>query len=127
MTYGYSKTLTLPFTQAIAHTKQAFAEAGFGALTEIDVQAKFKEKLGVDFNNYCILGMCSPQHAYKALSADPEIGLLLPCNVIVYEKAGDVIVSTILPTALFSIIDNPDIQPVAQEVESTLKGVIDTL
>ena len=86
--YGFSKVVTLPFAEAVVQVKEAFAKEGFGQLTEIDVQSKIKEKLGMAVEPYVILGMCNPTLAYQALLIETEIGLLLPCNVIVYEKAG---------------------------------------
>jgi uncharacterized protein (DUF302 family) len=83
--YGFSKTIDVPYAEAVEKARAALKEEGFGVLCEIDIKAKLKEKLGVDFRRYVILGACNPPLAYKTLQEDLEIGLLLPCNVIVYE------------------------------------------
>ncbi|MFA4872998.1 MAG: DUF302 domain-containing protein [Patescibacteria group bacterium] len=127
-TYGYSKHLTIPFEEAVEKTVTALKAQGFGILTDIDVQKTLKEKLGVEFRRYRILGACNPPRAYKALQREEEIGLLLPCNVIVYERDdGSVVVSAQRPTIAFSVINNVSLEPLAQEVETILKGVIDAL
>lgn len=127
MNYGYSKKVDLQYRDAITRTKEALANAGFGVLTEIDVQATLKEKLDIDEEPYLILGACNPKLAHQAIKAETEIGLLLPCNVIVYEREGEVTVSAILPASAMSIVDNPKLTSVASEVESQLKQVIDTI
>ena len=93
--YGYSKKLSLTFSEAVEKTRAELAKEGFGILTEIDVKATLKKKLNIDYENYIILGACNPPFAHKALEAEKEIGLLLPCNVIVYEDKGKVIASEI--------------------------------
>jgi len=118
--YGYSKKILLPFDEAVDRVKDAYAKSGFGILCDIDVKEKFKEKLGIEYQNYRILGMCNPARAHEALGADPEIGLLLPCNVIVYEKEDTVIVSTVRPTALLGLVDDPVVAPIAGAVEELL-------
>jgi len=125
--YGYSKTVALPFGEAVEKVKSAFQQAGFGVLCDIDVQEKFKKKLGIDYPSYRILGLCDPAKAQQALEADLNIGLLLPCNVVVYVKNGDVVVSAILPTQLFTLIDNPAVATLAKEVEAVFRQTIDSL
>lgn len=127
MQYGYSKKVSLTFDEAVAKTKEVLALEGFGVLTEIDVKATMKKKLGIDYDNYLILGACNPASAHKALQAEKEIGLLLPCNVIVYENEGAVYVSAILPSAAMSMVENPALAALAEEVEPKLKKVIDSL
>ena len=105
MKYSYTKKVTLPFEEAVTKVKDALGAEGFGVLTEIDVKATMKKKLDVDYENYLILGACNPQFAHKALQAEKEIGLLLPCNVIVYEDNSDVYVSTILPSSAMSVVE----------------------
>lgn len=123
--YGYSKQLNIPFDKAVEKTITALKEQGFGVLTDIDVKKILKEKLNVDFKQYRILGACSPQRAYRALQSEEQIGLLMPCNVILYEKGERVVASSLVPTVVFSIVDNPELEPIAQEVEKILKGIID--
>ena len=128
MTYSYQKTVNLSYEQALEKTTQELQKEGFGVLTEIDVKATMKKKLDVDYNNYKILGACNPPLAHQALSADPEIGVLLPCNVIVYEaEEGKTVVSAIDATAMFSVVGRVDILPVAEEVNRKLKNVIDNV
>lgn len=127
MAYGYSKKLDIPFAEAVDRTIAALKERGFGILTDIDVKKTLKEKLDVDFKNYRILGACNPPRALQALRAEEEIGLLLPCNVIVYEKDDAVVVSALKPTAAFSVVDNKELEPLAEEVEEILKQTIDSL
>ncbi len=126
--YGYSKHLVIPFEEAVEKTLAALKAQGFGILTDIDVQKTLKEKLGVAFRRYRILGVCNPPRAYQALQSEEEIGLLLPCNVIVYEREdGSVAVSAQRPTIAFTVVGNASLEPLAQEVETILKGVIDAL
>ncbi len=123
--YSYKKTVDLGFPEAIAKVKEELKNEGFGVLTEIDVKEILKKKLNVDYGNYVILGVCNPPFAYRALKAEKEIGLMLPCNLIVYEDEGKVTVSAILPTAAMSRIKNPELQEIAEQVEEKLKRVID--
>ncbi|MBI5135151.1 DUF302 domain-containing protein [Candidatus Uhrbacteria bacterium] len=125
MEYGYRKELTLPFPEAVEQVKAQLANEGFGILTEIDVKGTLKKKLNVDYENYCILGACNPPFALKALQSEREIGLLMPCNVIVYEAGGKTFVSAILPTVAMGMIDNPPLVDIAKQVEQKLKTVID--
>lgn len=125
MQYGYGKKVPLPFGEAVAKTKEALATEGFGVLTEIDVKATMKKKLNLDYDNYLILGACNPASAHKALQAEKEVGLLLPCNVIVYESDGAVFVSAILPSAAMSMVENPALASLAGEVEPKLKRVVE--
>tara|TARA_B100000745_G_scaffold292321_1_gene233056 strand:- start:4742 stop:5125 length:384 start_codon:yes stop_codon:yes gene_type:complete len=127
MKYGYSKIVELPFEEAIAKVTQALASEGFGVLTTIDVKATMKKKLDVDYENYTILGACNPQFAHQALEAEKEIGLLLPCNVIVYQTGADVHVSAMLPSAAMNAVENDAIAQVAGAVENKLIRVIDSL
>jgi uncharacterized protein (DUF302 family) len=127
MDYGYKKQLDIPFAEAVKKAKTGLAEEGFGILTEIDVKATLKKKLDVEYGNYIILGACNPPFAYQALQAEKEIGLLLPCNIIVYEDKGKVFASAILPTVAMSMVDRPGLADIATKVEEKLKKVIDKL
>lgn len=128
MKYGYTKKVSSSVDTAIQSVREALTVEGFGVLTEIDVQATLKKKLGVeDFNEYVILGACNPNFAHKALQAEIEIGLLLPCNVIVYQREDEVCVSALLPSVAMSIIENSSLQSIAFNVEEKLKKVIDSL
>jgi len=118
----------LEYDDAVAKATELLAEEGFGVLTEIDVKATLKKKIDVDFRRYVILGACNPQLAYQAMTGEPFIGVLLPCNVVVMEReGGGSIVSAFKPTAGFSLVDNPDVAPIAEEVEGRLRRVLDRL
>ena len=125
--YGYKKEVSLSYEEALKKVKDELQKEEFGVLTEIDVKATLEKKLGVDVDNYAILGACNPPAAYKALQAEPDIGLMLPCNVIVYEKEGKIYVSAIKPTLAMQMIDNDRLKEIALEIEAKLKRVIDNL
>jgi uncharacterized protein (DUF302 family) len=128
MSFSYRKEVTMSFEQALEKATQELQKEGFGVLTEIDVKATLKKKLDVDYRKYKILGACNPPLAYKALTAEPEIGVLLPCNVLVYESdQGKTIVSAIDARSMFSVVGREDILPVAEEVNKKLKKVIDNI
>lgn len=124
--YGYQKSLSgIGFEDAITQVTEALQKEGFGILTEIDVQGTFKKKLDVDFRKYKILGACNPVLAHKALQAEPQIGLMLPCNVVVQEsEGGETIVSIANPKAMFEIADSPPLKTVAEEADERLRRVI---
>ena len=123
--YGYKKQVNLPYHEAVERTKEELKKEGFGVLTEIDVKATLKKKLDVDYDNYVILGSCNPLFAYKALKAEKDVGLLLPCNVIVYEDNGNMFVSAIIPSVAMGMIENKELKPIAMEVEAKLKKAVD--
>jgi len=126
--YYFTKTLDLPFENAITRVTEELKKEGFGVLTEIDIQATLKKKLDVDFRPYRILGACNPPFAYKSLQAEPNIGLFLPCNVIVQDAGnGKTEVSAIDPLVAMSRVDNPALEPVATEVQAKLQRVIENL
>lgn len=124
MEYGFSKVLSIPFEQAMEKVTEELKKEGFGVLTTIDVRETLKKKLDVDFKKYVILGACNPPFAFKALQAEEEIGLLLPCNVIVYEKNGNTAVAIFDPIVMTQVIDNPGVQPIAEEVRMRLQRVL---
>lgn len=126
--YGLRAHLDAPYTEAIERVSAALKEEGFGVLTEIDVQATLKKKLDADFRKYIILGACNPVLANRALQCELEIGLLLPCNVIVYDdERGGSIVSIINPMTMVDVVSNPEMHAVADEANSRLQRVIDSL
>jgi uncharacterized protein (DUF302 family) len=123
--YGFTVKTPLSYAEALASVTAALKTEGFGVLTEIDVQATLKQKLGADVAPYTILGACNPPLAHRALAAEPEIGLLLPCNVIVYMDAfGQTTVSAIDPEAQFSIVGRADLAPLAREVGGRLRRAL---
>ena len=128
MSYYFSKTISSSFEDAIEMTKDALRKEGFGVLTEIDIKATLKEKLDVDFQNYRILGACNPSFAYKALLAENKIGTMLPCNVIVQEKAdGSIEVSAVDPMESMKTVENADLAAIAGEVRRKLQTVVNNL
>ena len=128
MSYYFSKTLEMPFDEAIARVTTVLKGEGFGVLTEIDVKATLKKKLDVDFRNYRILGACNPPFAYQALQAEDKIGTMLPCNVIVQEVGEGVVeVAAIDPIASMQAVENPALGDVAAQVQAKLKQVVESL
>jgi len=126
--YGFRKTLNTSYEEAVEKVTQGLKEEGFGILTQIDVKDTLKKKLNVDFRKYVILGACNPPFAYQSLQAETEIGLLLPCNVIVYEdNSGRTVVSAIDPESATSMIDNPKLKEIAARVAAKLRAVIENL
>ena len=128
MSYYFSKGLRMSFDEAIRHVTEALQREGFGVLTEIDVPAVMKKKLGVEMRPYRILGACNPQFAHKALEVEDKIGTMLPCNVIVQQlESGEIEVAAVDPIASMQAVANPALAGVAGEVQSTLRGVIESL
>lgn len=126
--YYFNKTLDLSFEDAIVRVTEELKKEGFGVLTEIDVQATLKKKLDVDFRPYRILGACNPPFAHKALTAEAHIGIYLPCNVIVQDAGnGKTEVAAVDPLVAMSRVENPDLEPVAKEVQAKLQRVIENL
>jgi uncharacterized protein (DUF302 family) len=127
ISYGFTKQVGLSFDETIARVTDALKAEGFSVLHQIDLQEKFKEKLGIDFRKYTILGACNPANAFKAIQAEENVGLLLPCNVIVYEKDGKIAVSVIKPLTVMKGIGNNHLCDVAAYVETMLKRVFDAI
>jgi uncharacterized protein (DUF302 family) len=126
--YGLRTTVALPYDDAVTAVREALTQEGFGVLTEIDVRATLKKKLDVDFQPYVILGACNPPLAHRALSAEPDIGLLLPCNVVVYAPPGEAtVVAALDPVEQLKLSGNTAIEPVAQEVRARLERVIESV
>ena len=127
--YGHTKNLgDIDFEQAVQTVTDKLAEGGFGVLTTIDVKATLRKKLDVDFRDYRILGACNPTMAHKAMSGEPLIGLLLPCNVVVFrEDDATVSVSIVNPREMFNVIDNPLVAPEAEQVDEMLIKVLEAL
>jgi uncharacterized protein (DUF302 family) len=127
ITYGFRKEIDLPFEKTEEVVTEELKKKGFGILTKIDVKEKFKEKLRIEFKNYVILGACNPPYAHKAILAEEDIGLMLPCNVVIYEKEGKTILSVIKPLTAMGMIENEALKQIAFEVESKLKQVFDSI
>lgn len=120
---GFQTRLPLGYEAAIEKVTEALKTEGFGVLTSIDVKETMKKKLDVDFRRYAILGACNPPLAHRALSARPEVGLLLPCNVIVYEEAEGMVVNIVDPLTMFQFVDAPELESVAAEARQRLQRV----
>jgi|SRR5690349_8395056 uncharacterized protein (DUF302 family) len=127
--YAIGATVALDYARAVDRVKEELGREGFGVLTEIDVAATMKKKLDVDFRPYVILGACNPPLAYKALSAERDIGLLLPCNVIVYadDTPGRSFVAVMDPVEALKLTENPDVRPLAEEVRERLTRVVEAV
>ena len=125
--YAFGKTVSMGFDQAVAAVTQALAKEGFGVLTEIDVQATLKKKLGIERPPYKILGACNPQFAHRALEAEPQIGALLPCNVVVRVDGGKTIVEFMDPDAVLKLVERPEVGTIAAEVRQRLQRVMAAL
>ncbi|RLD12723.1 hypothetical protein DRI50_08655 [candidate division KSB1 bacterium] len=126
--YAFTTTVDLPYEEAIDKVTEELKKEGFGILTEIDVRETLKKKLDVDFKPYKILGACNPPNAYKALQAEEQIGLMLPCNVIVYvNDAGKTVVAAVDPLASMQAVDNPSLGEVAQGIQGKLRKIVKAL
>jgi uncharacterized protein (DUF302 family) len=123
--YGFGAKTRLPYAEAMERVKAALKEQGFGVLTEIDVKQTMKEKRGIDFRPYAILGACNPPLAEQALTAEADIGLLLPCNVVVYEEDGGSVVAAMDPEPVLGLVGNPALAPLAREVRQRLMAALD--
>lgn len=124
--FGFTQVLNIPYEDALITVQEALKEEGFGVLTTIDVQSTLKKKLDVDFRKYVILGACNPPYAFQALQADLDVGLLLPCNVIIYETDDNkVFVSAMNPVSVLGVIQNEKLRIIAEEVSTKLQEVME--
>ena len=125
--YGFTKEIDASFEETLEKATNELKEEGFGILSQIDVANKFKEKLGIDFKKYTILGACNPPSAHKAILVEENIGLMLPCNVIIYERQNKIVVSIIKPTVAMKMIGNVELEQIASTIEKKLKKVFDSI
>jgi uncharacterized protein (DUF302 family) len=125
--YGFTKWLDMDFESAVELVKEQLASEGLSVLTIIDIKQKLDKKLDIDFKKYMILGVCDPVNACKAIMAEENIGLMLPCNVVVYESDGGATVGVVRPTVTMQMIDNLDLKRIAKDIERRLKNVIDSM
>jgi len=125
--YGYRREIEAPFEEVVTRTRKALMDEGFGVLTEIDMREKLKEKLNVEFRNYLILGACNPPLAHSALMEDLDIGLLLPCNVIVYENEDSTSVAAIDASKMLLVAENSNLETTAETVNGSLRNAIDSV
>jgi len=125
ISYGYTRTLPgVAYDEAVRSITEGLKQEGFGVLTTIDVKQTLKQKLGVDFPRYVILGACNPQLAHRALTLEPEIGLLLPCNVVVSESPDGAVVQVMKPEAMLRVVERKELQPIAQEADARLRRAL---
>jgi uncharacterized protein (DUF302 family) len=127
MDYGITIRTAIPFAEAAARVREALKAQGFGVLTEIDVQATLRDKLGEDMEDYLILGACNPPLAHRALDTDRRIGLLLPCNVVVRTAGGQTIIEALNPQIMADVTGQPSLKPVADEATSRIRAALDSL
>jgi uncharacterized protein (DUF302 family) len=127
LSYGFIREINKPFVKILEKVQQELQKEGFGILTQINLKEKFKEKLGVDFKRYIILGACNPPSAFKAIEIEENIGLLLPCNVVVYEKESSTVVGMIKPTVMMGIVGNEKLNAIAATIEEKLQKVLDEI
>jgi uncharacterized protein (DUF302 family) len=125
--YGFQKELDFPFHEAVERTRAALADEGFGVLCEIDIKEKLREKLNVHFQNYVILGACNPALAFEALQEESDLGLLLPCNVIVYESEASTIVAAIDAAKMMSVVGNHKLNITAKKVNEKLQRALENI
>jgi uncharacterized protein (DUF302 family) len=123
--YGDVRAVNLSFEDAVSRLEEALKSEGFGVLCRIDIQAKMKEKLGIDFPRYLILGVCNPLLAHQALQGDINLGLLLPCNAIVYERDSEVRVGTVNASSMLSVAHHPELEGLARQVDDKLQRALD--
>jgi len=127
MNYGITKTIDLSYEEAIEKVTEELKKEGFGVLTTIDVKETLKKKLDVDFQKYIILGACNPPFAYEALKAEMQIGLLMPCNVIIYEKDGKTIVSAFNPSTIAAVSNNEKLNELSAKLNEKIYKVIESI
>lgn len=125
--YGFTKEIDASFEETINKVTNELKKEGFGILSQIDVSEKFKEKLGIEFKKYMILGACNPPSAHKAILAEENIGLMLPCNVVIYERQNKTVISMIRPRVAMQMINNAELEQIASTVEGKLKKVFDSI
>ena len=125
--YGFTKEIDASFEDTLDNVSNELEKEGFGILTKINIAEKFKEKLGIDFKKYIILGACNPPSAHKAILVEENIGLMLPCNVVIYEKQDKTVVSIIKPTVAMKMVANVELAEIAATIEKKLKNVFDAI
>ena len=125
--YGFTKEIDASFEETLDKVSNELRKEGFGILTQIDLAEKLKEKLGIEFKKYIILGACNPPSAHKAILIEEDIGLMLPCNVVIYERQNKTVVSIIKPKVAMKMIDNVELEEIASTIEKKLKKVFDSI
>jgi uncharacterized protein (DUF302 family) len=123
--YGYKKQVSLSYPEAVRKVREELKKEGFGIITEVDVKDTLKRKLNVDYDDYIILGACNPPFAYQALQIEKDVGLMMPCNVIVFTDQGCTFIAAAMPTTLMNLVRNNGLQSTARQIEQKLKQAID--
>ena len=126
-TYTLHDTTRLTFADAVARVRETLKEEGFGVLTEIDVQGTLREKLDAEMEPYLILGACNPTFAHRALELEPDLGALLPCNVVVYERDGATHVSAVDPVAMLGMVENPGLEPIGRQIRERVERAVEAV
>jgi uncharacterized protein (DUF302 family) len=125
--YGDVRTVNVPFEEAVSRLEEALKSEGFGVLCQIDIQAKMKEKLGINFPRYLILGVCNPPLAQQALQKDMNLGLLLPCNAVIYERDGEVRIGAVNAVSMLSVAHHPELEGLARQVDDKLQRALNSV
>lgn len=125
--YGYKKQVNMSCEQAVEKIRQELVNEGFGVLTQVDVGGTLRKKLGIEYGKYLIMGICNPSLAFRALQVEKDIGLMMPCNIIIYEQQETVSIACVLPTVLMGVTNNQELKQVAEHLEEKLKIVIDSV
>ena len=125
--FAYKKPVDLPYDKAVAKAREELAKEGFGVLTEVDVKATLKKKLNVDYDDYIIMGACNPPFAYQALQVVKDVGLMMPCNVVVFTDKGQTFAEAVQPTVLMNLVQNEQLRPIAEQIEAKLRKVVDNI
>jgi len=124
---GYKRQVNLTYEKAVAKVREELAKEGFGVLTEVDIKANMKKRLNADYEDYIILGACSPPLAYELFKVSKDVGLVIPCNVVVFVDKGNTFVEATTPTALINLFQDNRLKPTAEKVEAKLKKVVDSV
>ncbi len=125
--YGYKKQINLPYDKAVAKVREELSKEGFGVITEIDVKGLLKKKLNVEYEDYIILGACNPPFSYQALQTVKDVGLMMPCNVIVFTDKGQTFVEAAMPTMLMNLVQNDKLKPLAEQIEAKLIKAVNNI
>jgi uncharacterized protein (DUF302 family) len=125
--YGYRREVDLPFTEAVQKAREEFKKEGFSIITEVDVRDTLKKKLNVEYDDYIILGACNPLFAYQALKIEKSVGIMMPCNVVVYVDKGKTVIVAAMPTTLMSLVQNDKLKATAKQIEAKIKKAVDSI
>ncbi len=125
--YGYRREVNLPYAAAVQKAREELKKEGFGVITEVDVKDTLKKKLNVDFEDYIILGACNPPFAHQALKIEKGVGVMMPCNVVLWAEKGKTVVLAAMPTMLMALVNKPELKPLAEQIEAKIKKAVDSI